>query len=55
MALLALAINGVVLLLTDLLFHTTTVAIVVTLMAALFGWLWFGLALWRRTSGRAEW
>ncbi len=55
MALLALAINGVVLLLADLLFHTTTVAIVVTAMAALFGWLWFGLALWRRMAGRAEW
>lgn len=55
MALLALAINGVVLLLADLLFHTTTVAIVVAAMAGLFGWLWFGLALWRRKSGRSEW
>jgi len=54
MGLLALAINGVLLLLTDLLFHTTTVAIVVAAMAGLFGWLWFGLALWRRASGRAE-
>ncbi|MET0602360.1 MAG: DUF6328 family protein [Baekduia sp.] len=55
MALLALAMNGVLLLLTDLLFHTTTVAIVVAAMAGLFGWLWFGLALWRRTSARSEW
>jgi hypothetical protein len=55
MALLALAMNGVLLLLTDLLFHTTTVAIVVTAMGGLFGWLWFGLALRRRASGRTEW
>jgi hypothetical protein len=55
MALLALAINGVLLLLADLLFHTTTVAIVVAAMAGLFGWLWFGLALRRRRSGRSEW
>jgi hypothetical protein len=55
MALLALAMNGVLLLLTDLLFHATTVAIVVTVMVGLFGWLWFGLALWRRASGRTEW
>src|SRR6195952_1111231 len=43
MALLALAMNGVLLLLTDILFHTTMVAIVVAAMAGLFGWLWFGL------------
>jgi hypothetical protein len=55
MGLLALAMNGVLLLLTDLLFHTTTVAIVVAAMVALFGWLWFGLALWHRASGRHGW
>jgi Family of unknown function (DUF6328) len=55
MALLALAMNGVLLLLTDLLFHATTVAIVVAAMVGLFGWLWFGLALSRRASGRSEW
>ncbi|HEV7493923.1 DUF6328 family protein [Baekduia sp.] len=55
MALLALAMNGVLLLLTDLLFHTATVAIVVAAMVGLFGWLWFGLALRRRASGRTEW
>jgi hypothetical protein len=55
MALLALAMNGVLLLLTDLLFHTTTVAITVAAMAGLFGWLWFGLAWRRRASGRSEW
>jgi hypothetical protein len=55
MALLALAMNGVLLLLTDILFHTTTVAVVVAAMAGLFGWLWFGLALRRRAAGRTEW
>jgi Family of unknown function (DUF6328) len=55
MALLALAMNGVLLLLTDLLFHPTMVAIVVAAMVGLFGWLWFGLALRRRASGRTEW
>jgi hypothetical protein len=52
MALLALAMNGVLLLLTDILFHTTMVVVTVTVATALFGWLWFGLALWRRSSGR---
>jgi hypothetical protein len=54
MALLALAMNGVLLLLTDILFHTTMVAVTVTVGTALFGWLWFGLALWRRASGRTN-
>jgi hypothetical protein len=52
MVLLALAMNGVLLLLTDILFHTTMVVVTVTLATALFGWLWFGLALWRRASGK---
>ena len=55
MALLALAMNGVLLLLTDMLFGTATVAVTVALAAALFGWLWFGLALRRRASGKTEW
>ena len=55
MVLLALAMNGVLLLLTDVLFHTLTVAIVVTCTTALFGWLWFGLAWRRKRSGRREW
>jgi hypothetical protein len=55
MALLALAMNGVLLLLTDLLFHATAVTIVVVAMVGLFGWLWFGVALRRRASGRSEW
>ena len=55
LALLALAMNGVLLLLTDILFHSTTVAVVIACTSALFAWLWFGLALRRRASGRREW
>jgi hypothetical protein len=55
MGLLLLAMNGVLLLLTDVLFHTLTVAITVAVTFTLFTWLWFGLALWRRASGRTEW
>jgi hypothetical protein len=55
MALLALAMNGVLLLLTDVLFHTLTVAIVVAATSALFSWLWFGLAWRRKLSGKKEW
>ena len=55
MVFLALAMNGAVLLLTDLLFHGTTVVIVVTSMASLYGWLWFGHALLRRLRGTPEW
>jgi hypothetical protein len=54
-ALLALAMIGVLLLLTDLLFHALTVVVTVTAAAALFFWLWFGLALRRRASGKTEW
>jgi hypothetical protein len=55
MALLALAMNGAVLLLTDILFEETTVVIIVTAMCALFAWLWFGLAWMRLASGKREW
>jgi hypothetical protein len=55
MALLALAMNGAVLLLTDILFTATTVIIVVTASTALFAWLWFGLALVRRARGTTDW
>jgi hypothetical protein len=47
--------NGVLLLLTDVLFHTLTVAIVVAATSALFSWLWFGLAWRRKLSGKKEW
>src|SRR3954467_10546915 len=55
MALLALAMNGAILLLTDVLFHSPTVVVTVGGMGALFAWLWFGLAWRRKASGRKEW
>jgi hypothetical protein len=55
MALLLLAMNGAILLLTDILFHDTVVVITVAGTAIVFLWLWFGMALARRLSGRTEW
>jgi hypothetical protein len=55
MALLALAMNGTLLLLTDILFHSLTVAITLACTVTLFAWLWFGVALRRLASGRTEW
>ena len=49
---LALAMNGAVLLVTDLLFRETTVTVTVALTAALFIGLWFALGLARRTVGK---
>ena len=46
---LALAMTGAVLLVTDFLFGVPTSAICAALVAAAFAWLWFGLALTRRT------
>ncbi len=45
---LAVAMIGAVLLVTDVLFQTTTTIVVVVAVAALFGWLWFGIGLRRR-------
>jgi hypothetical protein len=45
---LAIAMNGAVLLVTDVLFATTTVAVTVAGTSALFVALWFGLGLVRR-------
>ena len=47
---LAIAMNGAVLLVTDVLFEDTTVIVTVVLMATLYGGLWFALALLRRLS-----
>jgi hypothetical protein len=54
-ALLALAMNGALLLLTDLLFSSLTVVITIACSATLFAWLWFGLALRRLASGKTGW
>jgi hypothetical protein len=55
MALLALAMNGALLLLVDVLFHAPTAAAVVAGTASLFAWLWFGLPLARLASGKKDW
>jgi hypothetical protein len=52
LAALAVAMNGAVLLVTDVLFKATTVIIVVVCVASLFVWLWFGVGLWRRWRRR---
>jgi hypothetical protein len=48
LACLAIAMNGAVLLVTDVLFGTTTVAVTVIVTTTLFLGLWFGLGLVRR-------
>ena len=55
MALLALAMNGAILLITDIPFKGTTVAVMVGLSAALYVTLWFGIALFRRARGKTAW
>ena len=49
---LAVAMNGAVLLVTDLLFQAPTVIITMACVASLFVWLWFGIGLWRRARRR---
>jgi cation transport ATPase len=48
---LAVAMNGAVLLVTDVLFQASTVIVTMVCLGALFAWLWFGIGLWRRTRG----
>jgi hypothetical protein len=55
MGLLGLAMNGALLLITDFLFQTRTVAITLACSIALFAWLWFGVALRRLASGKKDW
>jgi cation transport ATPase len=45
---LAIAMNGAVLLVTDVLFQATTVVVTLVTIGSLFAWLWFGIGLWRR-------
>jgi hypothetical protein len=45
---LALAISGAVFVVTDMLFHATSAAVVAAVTAAFFGWFWYGLPLVRR-------
>jgi Family of unknown function (DUF6328) len=46
---LALAISGSVFVVTDMLFNATGAAAVAAATAGVFGWLWYGLPLLRRT------
>ncbi|MDQ3850674.1 MAG: DUF6328 family protein [Actinomycetota bacterium] len=48
---LGLAMNGAVLLVTDVLFQRTTVVVAAVATGALYVWLWFGLGLSRRLRG----
>jgi hypothetical protein len=48
--LVALAITGVVFLVTDVLFHATWASIVTALNAGWFGWFWYGLPLARKSA-----
>ena len=50
LAALAIAMNGAVLLVTDVLFDAGTVTITVVLLAALYVTLWFGFGLVRRVQ-----
>ena len=52
LAFLALAMLGVVLLISHVLYGTTATAVVTGVAAVLFGWLWYGAPLLRRM--RAE-
>ncbi len=48
LAALAVAMDGAVLLVTDVLFRAPTVIVVLAGVTAMFVWLWFGIGLWRR-------
>jgi len=45
---LALAMNGAVALVTDLIFEGSTLVVTVVLLSSLFVWLWFGMGIVRR-------
>jgi len=45
---LAIAMNCAVLLVTDFLFRAPTVVVTLVATVTLFGWLWFGIGVWRR-------
>ena len=48
---LALAMNGAVALVTDLIFKGSTLVVTIVVVGSLFAWLWFGLGLVRRLQG----
>ena len=54
MAFLAMAISGVVFLITDFLFSELTAALVTAAVAAWFAWLWYGLPLSRKLKDQGN-
>jgi hypothetical protein len=55
LGLLALAMSGVVLLITDVLFGTTATVVATGITVGTFAILWYGIPLWRRMRiGRAQ-
>ena len=48
---LAVAMNGAVALVTDLIFKGSTLAVTVIALSSLFVWLWFGMGIVRRVRG----
>jgi cation transport ATPase len=48
---LAIAMNCALLMVTDFIFHATTVVVTLVITGSLFGWLWFGVGLLRRLRG----
>jgi hypothetical protein len=51
LAALALAMNGAVALVTDVIFKGSTLIVTMAVVGSLFAWLWFGLGLVRRLQG----
>jgi hypothetical protein len=54
MALMALAMGGVLLLVTDVVIDKTWAEVVAAVAAAVFGWFWYGLPLLRRAEGEED-
>jgi O-antigen/teichoic acid export membrane protein len=54
LAFLALAMTGVVMLITDVLFKTATVVVVTVLVAVVFAMLWYVMPLARRLAGDVD-
>lgn len=54
LAALAVAMNGAVMLVTDVLFDTGTVGVTVAVVASVYFTLWFGMGLARRLQKRAR-
>ena len=51
---LALAMNGAIALVTDLIFKGSTLVVTMVVVGSLFAWLWFGLGLLRRLRSSSD-